>query len=70
MTSKHQNGSVKFIIHAKKCKQIVNLHKSLMFNFEKASFFQKLFLIDYFIKMLKIMHILGLCVDVSGAACR
>ncbi len=41
MTSKYQNGCVKFIIHAKNVKKIVILHKSLLFYFEKASFLSK-----------------------------
>ncbi len=42
----------------------------VMFNFEKESFFyQNDVLLIYFIKMLKIMHILGLCEDVSRASC-
>ncbi len=39
MTSKIQNESVKLIFNPKKLKKFVILHKRLVFNFVKASFF-------------------------------
>jgi hypothetical protein len=65
MTSNAQNCCIKFIIHKKK---IVILHKRLVFNFVKASFYQNDVLVDYSMKMTGFMPILGLCVDVFRAA--
>ncbi len=55
MTSKTQNCCEKFIIHEKIVKKI--LHKGLVFNFVKASFYQN----DDFV--------LGFCANAFRAAC-
>jgi hypothetical protein len=68
MTSKAQNCCVKFIIH-KKLKKFVILHKCLVFNFVKASFYQNDVLFDYSMKRTEFMPILGLCADVLRVAC-
>jgi hypothetical protein len=69
MTSKYQNGCVKFIIHAKNVKKLSSSIRAFCFILKKQVFYQNDVLIDYFIKMWKVLHILGLCVDGSRVAC-
>jgi hypothetical protein len=60
---------LKSIIHTKKLKKFVILHKRLVFNFATVSFFyQNDVLLDYSIKISEFLPILGLGVDAFRAA--